>query len=185
MVNAQIEIDTETAKMIIIILTIIYSIVLTPVSLYYANKLWSLNKRNIPFITKRHPRIVILSVLLFNIYTVIIRPFMDFTSLYSIDLGLFSAFLSSLSQIGMLIISMRIWLLYFDYNHELQTLSLKWKSQLRKQDDDDKMSWTSRYHWLGNVKFLSIIATIAGSISLIITMYVIGLFSNSCNPYSK
>eukprot|EP01084_Bolivina_argentea_P029355 54479_1 len=180
----ELEINKNVARFTIIILTCIYVLILTPLSLYYAHKLWTLNTHNISFVTKRHPRIVIFSVLLFNVYAIIIRPICDISYLSGLDLGLFGAFLSNLGQIGiiMIIIALRVWLLFYDHKHQTRTLAIKWQTQVTGQEN--KIPWTTKYKYLGNVRILLYICVISSVIVLAIKMVFYVLFGAASLIYA-
>ena len=151
--------DTSYSSIILIGLYCFNWLVLTPISLYGAYKFWALTKQDIPFFTKRHPKFVIMYIILLNLYPTIIRPSID------IPRYVFNAiphnhpivsFVANLSHISGVLWLVRLWLLYYDYTHSQQTLSLKWKQVILKE----KIStpWPMRNKWAGNSKIITVIA---------------------------
>eukprot|EP01083_Nonionella_stella_P017886 50081_1 len=201
MATEALDISTAATHWVVLSLTGVYALVLTPLSLYYARAFWILNTQNIPFITKRvcwipgsnlcasydyttcmmsqHPRVVILSVLVFNAYIVIIRPVSDLTALYGLQLGL-----EPLSTIGLFVITLRVWLLFYDYNHALHTLSLKWQTQIT-HESPHKIPWTSRYKWMGDVKTLFVITAVVCIAVLTATILCHFVFGSLASYYIR
>ena len=133
--------------------------ILTPISLYGAYRFWKLANQNIPWFTKRHPKFVVIKVILINIYPAIVRPSIDIPrhvfGLLTPSHPIF-VFLSNLTHLSSLLWAIRLWLLYYDYNHSLLTLSFKWKQVILKQNTITP--WTIRYKYLGNIYVISAIA---------------------------
>eukprot|EP01083_Nonionella_stella_P020393 56537_1 len=152
----------------IYILTCVYWFILSPLSLFYVYKLWELSSHNIPFFTKRHPKLITVSCILFNIYPTILRPFADLTRAHGVFHYRHALPRSTVNimQWYLLLEYMRLWLLYYDYNYALHTLALKWKQQILKEETN--IPWTHRYRWLGNVKILSIITSVLSVLFVLI-----------------
>lgn len=169
----------ELGTILLIIIQSIYTLILTPISIYYAHKFFKLSscKENIPFFSKRHPEVIIWTVFLFNMYPVIIRPISDFVSLWNLSgfiyisphLELISHLLNNTNQLLAYAAVTRLWLLYYDYNHELQLLSMIWKQQIGKKQN---IPWTFRYKWLGSIKVLMIIWIIFCIVIMIYLRYI-------------
>ena len=176
------EISSSYASSAIISNSCLSALLLTPITAYYVYKLWYLGfLKNMPVVRKRHPRLMMNIVTLFNIYASIIRPITDLFVVNGVDLGLFGIFLTNLSLFGIPLLTIRVWLFYFQIKHQLHTLTFKWKAQLT--GNSCKIPWTSKVQWLGNTKILSLIAILIGSISLITTMYVICQYLSIHNVY--
>ena len=166
------DISTSTLQTILIILTCIYIFILTPISLYHARKLWTLRNQNIVYITKRHPKVVITTIIFLNIWPTIIRPITNFGNLYYP--GIWTIMVSNTVQYIMGFICVRMWLLYYDYTYELHALSRKWKAQLADNDPDKlHIPWSIRHKWLGSSKIITAIPLIMGSIFIAIVGYVL------------
>eukprot|EP01083_Nonionella_stella_P067055 177098_1 len=152
----------------IYILTGFYWLILTPLSLFYIYELWQLASYNIPFFTKRHPKLIVICGIINTIYPTILRPIADLTRAH----GLFHynhllpRTLNNIVQWCMLLEYMRLWLLYYDYQYSLHTLALKWKQQILKEKTN--IPWTHRHRCLGNVKILSVISGVFGAIIILI-----------------
>ena len=164
----------STTGIILLTLTSIYILILTPINLYYAYKIYKYCQQNIPFFTKRHPKLIIYSCILFNIYPCIIKPFSDFSRDYGFEWfdndHPFPRTLTNLVQWYILLEYMRLWLLYYDYTYGLQTAELQWSRKILKEQTPTP--WTHKYKFLGNVKILTLIAS---SLALIfISLIIIG-----------
>eukprot|EP01083_Nonionella_stella_P002650 7583_1 len=169
MKHSTFEINESTTRATLIALTTFYAMVLTPFTLYYARTLWLLNTRDTPFIHKRRPHVVLLSVLLLNLYTIGVRPTADFLILSGVQCSYlyYSPFILP-------VITLRAWLSFFDYHRSLQTLSTKWATQINDECHTTHVPWTTRYKWMGKVKTLFIPTLIVYIIlqTLIIVCYV-------------
>ena len=158
-------------------------LVLTPLSLYYAYKFWRLHKQNIPYFSKRHPKFVVITIISINMYPTIIRPIIDLSGHYlnfATESHILYIILSNLIHAEMMVVSIRIWLLFYDYKHSMAALKLKWKQLIIKDLNNDSYAWPIKYKWSGNVWILSIISFVF----LAIEMTII-LLSNTTkmNPY--
>ena len=152
--------------------------VVTPISLYYAWKLWQFHKQNIPFFSKRHPKLVILSVIGFNMYTSIIRPVMEYTGCRfgncEMRRNFYHLLLGGSAQICLALVFSRIWILYYDHQHKLDALNFKWMSHIIQDQTLAIVSdWTIRYKWTGNMKF---VISITVSIAIIFTLLTVVLY---------
>ena len=164
------DISTDDLKTATIILTLIWATVFTPISLYYARSLWILKQQNVIYVNKRHPKVVILSIILLNIYPTIIRPVQELCIIYYGDtFTIWAIALANSMQYCVGILCVRLWLLFYDYTYELHSLSLKWKSHL---SDSLHIPWTIRHRWLGNAKIIVAIPLILTSLILFIIGYV-------------
>ena len=61
-----------------------------------------------------------------------------------------------MDSLGYVLISIRLWLLYYDYTNANDSLSIKWQQLILKQHIN--IPWSIRYKWLGSVPNLSIFA---------------------------
>ena len=171
--NAVGHLMTSTTKYGIIGTAILGAVCLSPVSLYYAYLLWSLRGRHV-FFQKRRPGMVAIIVILFNVYAVVIRPLSDLLALN--DIGHIhgviniATLLSKLSLFAVPILSIRIWLIFYEMKHRLYELNSQWKTQLT--GSNDQSGWTFKYQWMGNLNILWIIALIFGFMLLSISMLV-------------
>eukprot|EP01084_Bolivina_argentea_P292319 502522_1 len=118
----QLEFNDHIARILFDTLQAIYTIILTPLSLYYTYQLWKLHKQRIQFIDKRRPQTVILVVLILNIYMIIIEPIVDISNLKYFEIQLkpidkYMIYIRSclLHTIHLLLYSVlyRLWLLYY------------------------------------------------------------------------
>ena len=146
-------ISDEKAQFVILLLMGFYLAILTPIIVYYSLLLTHLNACNVLFISKRHVKLVLISVLSWNTYGAIIRPILDISRIrntsgtYSItEMVLYNSF-----QLPAAFICCRLWLIYYDYTHELKTLDHQWQKTITHATIND---WTSRYKWLGNSKII-------------------------------
>lgn len=163
------DITVEGLQAAIIILTGVWMIIFTPISLCYARQLWRLKEQHIIYVTKRHPKVVILSIILFNIWPTIIRPLQEFGEIYY--RGIWTVILGYSMHYFIGILCVRFWLLFYDYTYEIHSISIKWKSHLAV-DDELQLPWTHRYKWLGNAKIIVAISLLTSSILLSIIRYV-------------
>ena len=178
------EISTSNAELVIIICTCIYFSIFTPISLYYANLLWKFNQENIPFIVNRHARLVIITVIGWNLYPTIVRPFCDLNHLkdhqqHTTEWSVEHIILFQSIQILSALICIRLWLLYYDYLHGMHIVNSKWKLTMTKQKlHPNNTYWTLKYRFFGNAKIISIIGM---SIAVIIIAIIV--LSNMCSVY--
>eukprot|EP01084_Bolivina_argentea_P087681 158353_1 len=172
------EMSVKQTNIGLAVVTSIYLIILSPMSLYYGYSFWKFSKQNIAFFTKRHTSLVLVEVILLNVFIAIIRTSTDFLRLNQIigKYGILSSLLLNLMQFYPVLILIRLWLLYYDYNYGLQTISIKWKSQITKQQK--QLPWTLRYKWMGNLKILTIIATSICTILMLLILLSTVFFRN-------
>eukprot|EP01084_Bolivina_argentea_P183775 317069_1 len=149
------EISDTTAIICFIVVQSIYTFIFTPVSVYYAYRLWKLRNNNISFITKRRPITVIFGVFLYNFFTVIARPLADLSLLYTPDLYHIRALLIYIIYLILFALLFRLWLLFYDYTASSQILSMKWKTHLLRTHN--YIPWTLKYKWMGNTAMIFII----------------------------
>ena len=168
---------------ILLIVQSFYTIILTPLSIYHAYRFYTKSKEGdqdgkpIAFFANRHPRFVMVTIAIYNIYPLIVRPIADFTWLFHItgsdELSqptlLMARLLTNSIQFVAWIAVARLWLLYYDYNHKVQLLSSKWKAKIQKKDVEP---WTLRYKWLGSEKILFIGWVVISILLSIYLMYV-------------
>ena len=158
--------NQEDTFIVLIAVQSIYWFILIPISLYYARKFWTLycQQPNEPFFAKRHPKLVISSSITALIYPFAFRPTIDFLTILHIlpELNTLSSVLLNTVSCFIMFICVRLWLLYFDYSNAKNSYALKWKQQILKQDTH--IPWTTKYKFLGSIKFVSIIGAIASFI---------------------
>ncbi len=106
-------------------------------------------------------------VILFNIYAIIIRPIAEYLNLYSSQ-TIMVLVLQLVIQYIVGLFCVRFWLLFYDYTHELKSLSIKWKSHISR----DQIPWTHKYQWLGNAKLVTSIPLTLTTIIVIIIMFI-------------
>ncbi len=188
------KITTDSAQYAVLSLTCLYIFILTPISLYYTRKFWKLNQQNVPFITTRHAKVVMFSVICWNVYPTLIRSAIDLIQLkyhYITDDRHQWPFLLLLMlqsfQILISLICVRLWLLYYDYTHCVHTLNQKWKQTIINKTENDEISvyWTMKYKWLGNVKIIMSIGIFIAClfIFIIVLSSNINVFQNHFNYY--
>ena len=162
LIMVQFDVNTETVHVVLFIIIGIYWFIITPIQIFYGYRFWKLKQQNIAFFTKRHASLVISNAIMFNLYPLIFRPISDlilvngFFPIHHPAVLMFSNLINCYA----LLIVMRLWLLYYDFNHELHSLSLKWKSQITKHGNHTQLPWTMRYKWMGNPATISIFAGI-------------------------
>ena len=154
------DVSDFVAKISILVLDIIWIFILTPLCIYHARNFWQFNCHQIPFFTKRHPKLVLFITVLALLYPVLFRPIVDYASLFGVKPELQQLILILISNIVQLYpipVTIRVWLLYYDYNHALHSLTMKWKSQILPTGY--KLPWymTPRWNWMGNINQLSIL----------------------------
>ena len=173
-------ISADNLQIALITLTIVWITIFTPISLYYARQLWILKQQNIIHITKRHPKVVLLSIILFNTWPTIIRPLTNFLQLYYP--GVWATMLANTISYFVGLLCVRFWLLFYDYTYELHSLSLKWKAKI---SDDLHIPWTIRYKWLGNAKIIVAIPLIVSScIIILIGYFMLSLYTFLARTHS-
>ena len=106
------DISKRTAVISIIVLWAIYLFIFTPFTVYYTVKLWKLNKDKVPFIVKRRPMVVIITVALFSIYPLFVRPIADII-LLSDPYDKASRISINFMLLPIAFLCVRLWLLYF------------------------------------------------------------------------
>eukprot|EP01084_Bolivina_argentea_P067531 122967_1 len=147
-----------------------YTLILTPLSIYYAYKFYKLSLENISFFIKRYPKIVIFTIIIYNFYPLIILPISCFLWILNFgnsNIQLISLILTNTIQLLSYASLTRLWKLYFDYNHCLQSLSIEWKKQITKTQNQNP--WTVKYKYLGSIKILFIAY---GILCIIIILYL-------------
>ena len=162
------DINKATAIISIILLAAIYLFICTPFTLYYTFKLYLLNKSRVPFIVKRHPLVVIIMVTLFAIYPIFIRPIADITLLND-PYHAPSRISINFMLLPTAFICIRLWLLYFDYKRELQTVDQKWKICINQTIKP----WTQKCACLGYPKLIMFM----GIFSVMICIGINALFA--------
>ncbi len=143
------EISIRTANTTLLFITSINIFILSPIQFYYAYLFWQYKNQNIAFFTKRHPSLILFNILVFNSYPTIIRPFIDYLRINNLisHHHPFTIFCLNVTQMFAVILTMRLFLLYYDYNHSLYSLSMRWRSQMtpNTQTDLPSESWTLKY----------------------------------------
>ena len=178
------DLSIATSFIILSVLTGIYAFILTPIELYYCRLFWRLNKQRIPYFSKRHPKLVLFGTLLINLYPLLFRPISDYMQINDIihDFHPFIFFATNMTQLYAILHFIRLWLLYFDFNHELNLLSMKWKSLFLHSETITP--WTIKYKWLGNMKYLAIFGIISGIIVMSIVTFSTSVISFPFNIIS-
>eukprot|EP00483_Globobulimina_turgida_P010808 UN10829 len=64
----------------------------------------------------------------------------------------------------------RIWLLFYDYERNTALMSSEWKKRLLKRKQS-YVTWTVKYHFLGNIKIILIITVIFWVIAIFIIQF--------------
>ena len=154
--------DWKAGLIIIGILQFIYYI-LTIFLAIHTYHFYHYSRKNIAFFSNRHPKFVVVTIILYQTYPLIVRPTADFLTILNTG-GIINiphhgdvTMRISLNIIQFLtyLAIVRMWLLFYDYNHALQKLSNTWKSVLTDKEENDE--WTIKFSWLGDVKYLLII----------------------------
>ena len=156
MADSEWDISRQSAIISIIILQCICYAIVTPIVIYYTHKIWKLNIAGEPYIRKRHPKIVVISVILWITYPVIVNPISQYVYFNNPNDTKYLFFGPALSQLWVAFTSVRLWLLYYDYSYELQQLNQRWQSAIIGSSNN--YTWTIKYQWLGNSKYVIIIA---------------------------
>eukprot|EP01083_Nonionella_stella_P156258 505803_1 len=119
--------DLKPIQIVYCIFLGIWWFIVCPFAFYQCYNIW--RSRNASFFIKRHPRLTI-AVVLSTIYWVGIgRPMGDVANIFPsihkhIPIPISN---SPLSQLCIALQCVRIWFLYYNYNHGLQTLSKQWE----------------------------------------------------------
>ena len=81
----------------------------------------------------------------------------------------------------------RLWKLYFDYNRSLQSLSMVWKQQITKpQNDNNNEYWTFKYKCLGSNKVLfTLYAVLFLTIMAYLTCTIIFMQNRHLQSYAQ
>ena len=171
----QYDLDDFVAKIIILVLNGIWIFVLTPLCIYHARNFWQFNGHQIPFFTKRHPKLVLFIVIIGLLYPILFRPVVDWALLYHIEVKyrrLVVILVSNIVQLYPIPFAIRVWLLYYDYNHALHSLTMKWKSQILPTGY--KLPWymSPRWNWTGNATQVSVVGFVFALGLTIFIMYV-------------
>ena len=170
----------HTATILLIIASCIWTFIATPLSCYYTWRFWQFHKQSIPFFSKRHPKLVILSVIGFALYPAIIRPIIEYTRCrYTIidncNTHWYNIPLAFIPQICIALVVARLWLLYYDYKHKLNTLKSQFKNLIVSDQMQDILEdWTITYKWSGNVRIITSI-TLSVSSFLILLSAIFGI----------
>ena len=165
------DLSLSATNIILACLTGIYGFIFTPIQVYYCRIFWRLNKKRIPFFSKRHPKLVLFGTALINLYPLLFRPISDFSQINHLlhDYHPVIFFTTNITQLYAIVCFVRLWLLYFDFNHELGLLSSKWTSLLLQNEKDRSM--TLKNKWMGNMKYLAIFGIISGIIVMSIVTF--------------
>lgn len=138
----------------------VYIFLFTPLTAYYIRKIWTLYRQNEPFITKRRPLVTIVSSVFLMIYGAVIKPITDYvrathdaewspsSTKYQVIFALIQ-----LAQFASVFICVRLWLLFYDYKHQIYGLNHRWKVTITK--NEQVSSWTHTHKWLGDAKIVS------------------------------
>ena len=163
------DIDLYNPKLFVWILISIYWIILTPITAYHAYQFYLLKCREIPFFRKRHPNLVLVNVAIWNLYPLLFRPIGDFIVLYQLlpRFHPISVLMVNIIQIYPIFAALRLWLLYYDYNHARQSLLMKWKTQITH---DKELPFILRVNWIGDFHKLSLLCTTIGLIFFMVIM---------------
>ena len=169
----------HTTTILLITISCIWTFIVTPISLYYTRQFWQFHKQNIPFFCKRHPKLVIVSVIGFTVYPAIIRPILEYTGCRYTDCDKgwdwYHIPLANIAQICIALVVARLWILYYDYKHKLNTLKSQFKNQIVMDQLQDLLDyWTIRYRWAGNVQIITII-TLSISVFFILLGIIFGV----------
>ena len=106
-------------------------------------------------------------------YPIIFRPIVDYALLFQQDSQLRTTIVllvSNIVQLYPIPLAIRVWLLYYDYNHALHSLTMKWKSQIIPTEYPLPWYMTPKYKWIGNGKSLAILGCIASVILILFIM---------------
>ena len=172
------EINDQTAFFSICIIQLIYTIILMPISMYYAFELWKFNKSDIFIIKKRRVPIVLITVFIFNFYAIIVRLITDLPSVWSMAevLNNFNVRIALVDFIHLIvsILCARLWLLYYDWKKGSHSLSRQWKKHILKQQD--YIPWTVQKKWLGSNLIITLIVIVTWILTVIIIQFSFMIF---------
>ena len=165
------DISVEAATVALLAITCVNACILAPIQMYFTRIFWQYAKENISFFTKRHPSLVIFNCVIFNFYPLLIRPTIDYLRLnqHISHIHPLITFCINIPQLFAVLLALRLWLLYYDWNHSISTLSIKWKSKIA---DNESVPWTMRYKYLSDLRILAVIALIFCSFLTIVSVYV-------------
>eukprot|EP01084_Bolivina_argentea_P200391 342673_1 len=187
--------NLSTASLIALIsfylITLVNFVVFLPIIIYHLHRFWKYRSKEI--IVKRRPKLVLVIVILTLIYILIFRSWCAFGDVLYPSLSnlndrplyhnyTFSIFLSYFLHFIALLILIRSWFIYYDYQRNAQLLALEWKKLLRYNLEileQNNSIWTITCGpYLGNSQFI-----IACAIFLFfITEMIVVLMSWNYNP---
>eukprot|EP01083_Nonionella_stella_P060401 157740_1 len=176
------EISDHIALVSLLVIQSIYTFILFPLSMYYMMQLWKLHKKNVLFISKRRPQIVLFGILLFSLYPVIIRLLMDLPRVWNkasrFDDPYIRMGLGTVVCLFIYGIFARVWLLYYDYERNMAMFDTQWQTHLKKHSSH--VPWALKYRNLGNTKIVFVMSIISwllaiGSVQL--TAHFVGIYA--------
>ena len=162
--------------------------VLAPITLYYAYQFWTNRKKH--YIAKRHPNLVIICIISLLINSMIIKPYSFYIDIhfYSehnlyetiIFNKIFSTLITWYTLLIALLLNIRLFKIYYDWNKSKHLLSMKWKLQTiyyNQQSIKYKsylLPWTLNKFgsFIGNIKsliFISILWFIIAEIIIVLS----------------
>eukprot|EP01084_Bolivina_argentea_P126359 223745_1 len=151
----------------------INTLILTPIVLFYTQKLRTLsNDPKQTLLSKRHPKSIIFLIITMLIYSVVCLPIAITPGIIqsiNYGLGLISFFFGKSWYICCNIACYRLWLLYYEYTRGIHLKSTLWESQITKHTQHEY--WTLKYNKLLSHKF-SIFYWILGAV---IYLLIIGI----------
>eukprot|EP01084_Bolivina_argentea_P059727 109108_1 len=127
-----------TLQTIFIVTIIINLCFVAPIATYYFIKIWK--SRTNTFFIKRHPTLTILYLASFIFWSAVIRTIRVLPIMYeSIDFGKYWFKHTPLLHIGFVLIMIRIWFFYYNYNHGLNSALQVWSN------DKSTNHWTESH----------------------------------------
>ena len=166
-----VDVSQETANISLLIIVCINVCIMTPIQIYFMYRFWQYKEKKISFFTKRHPSLVMFNCIVFNLYPLLIRPVVDYLRLnqHISNNHPLTTLCVNIPQLFSVLLALRLWLLYYDWNHSIFSLSIKWKSQIA---ETSLLPWTFRYKYLSDLRILAIIGSVVGAVFMLFVVYV-------------
>eukprot|EP01084_Bolivina_argentea_P289679 497475_1 len=133
---------------------LIFWLIICPIAFRYCYEIWKL--RSSPFWKKRYPKLTIAVVFSVAYWVGIGRPIADLSDIFpsihnKVPIPISN---SPLSQLCLVLMYIRIWFLYYNYNNGLQLISKQWETVLLSQNTNEKTTTQStKTYWTFDKKW--------------------------------
>ncbi len=148
----------QTIQVIYCSVLLLLWIIVCPIAFYYCYEIWQF--RHEIFWKRRYPKLTIAAVLSVIYWVGIGRPIGDLSDIFpsihkKIPIPISN---SPLSQLCLVVMYIRVWFLFYDYNNGLQLISKQWETALLSPTDSSlpltntaitqpKSYWTLSKKW--------------------------------------